>query len=86
MLVLRDSAKACNTNIPRWAIAEPNKTEGLLTVASGLGLEEEHKIQRGATRVMAKTRTSNSLFGFLQHLRKTEAQNGLQVRKTTLEF
>ena len=68
MLVLWDAAtgKARNRNIPGWAIAEPNKMEGLLTMVSGLGLEEKIKIQRGVMRAMAKTWTSDLLFDFLQ--------------------
>jgi len=65
-LVLWDAAKARNSNIPGWAVAEPNKMEGLLTMVSGLGLEEEIKIQRGVTRAMAATWTSDLLFDFLQ--------------------
>ena len=37
-LILWEAAKACNGTIPGWAVSEPNKMQGLLTMVSGLGL------------------------------------------------
>ena len=65
-LILWEAAKARNDTIPGWAVSEPNKMQGLLTMVSGLGLQGGIKVQRGIAKALKKTRTSDVLFDFLQ--------------------
>ena len=51
-LILWEAAKARNDTIPGWAVSEPNKMQGLLTMVSGLGLQGEIKVQRGITKAL----------------------------------
>ena len=55
-----------NSNIPGWAVSEPNKMEGLLTMVSVLGLKDDIKVQKAITKASQKTWTSDVLFDLLQ--------------------